>query len=460
MAREHLRNPALIGMALVVLATSCCSVSQPTEKLPPTVAAATATPAALAAATTPTKDTPRPTVATITPTATPEPLEVIQLTLNPELLALFSPLLPREVPVAKAVVEANNPGVVLLTPEGGPEQRFVQFEMPGTTWVSGNLNLPVYAETSRYQPSFNSPDFPFMMGWVDSDGNWLYHIPLQSAQGLEGKAPVVYQRDDRLCQGSVDLQTGQIDPGSERDYWQPLPAGATKAVMAKYGDAVYVTFWDGNGNQIGQRIKVCDLPAEPTPVPTTAPTVKATAAPQGISVSVEGNFEGARILVDQSRLNQAKDYFFGEMFGKTSGRVEHVLIPHYEAGAPDYHNVSVTLNLSRISVIYHDFGKMTPEEERMSQEGMMLINPQHKARYDVGKEGELVIDIFMTRSSNEAVYAANLAVALEKWRIGFKNELLSSPAFAEFFRILVGDCPLDMGGKRENFTPCIKVIIE
>jgi len=218
--------------------------------------------------------TPRPTATvapTATPTATPTPVptpvgaaDVRPSGGEPEWLRPFE---AEAGSVSVAAFEAANLGLKLLVPEGAAAQAFVQFQKNGQTLALGNFNLPVFKEGQvKFPPVFNTPDFGFLMGWVDNEGNWLYHIPLQP--GVEGKAPVVYQKGDTLYEGLVDLQTGKIDPTTERPYWVVMPLQAVKAVLAKYQDAIYITFWDKDGKQLeAERIKVCDLPPEPTPTP-------------------------------------------------------------------------------------------------------------------------------------------------------------------------------------------------
>ncbi|MGQ9494005.1 MAG: hypothetical protein ACUVR2_09610 [Anaerolineae bacterium] len=78
-----------------------------------------------------------------------------------------------------------------------------------------NFNLPQFQEGQvEYQPVFNTPDFVQMMGWVDNEGNGYYHVPLQP--GVEGKALIVYQKDNQLYEGLVDLTTNKIDPQTEK----------------------------------------------------------------------------------------------------------------------------------------------------------------------------------------------------------------------------------------------------
>ncbi|MBC7232905.1 MAG: hypothetical protein H5T68_06670 [Chloroflexi bacterium] len=180
------------------------------------------------------------------------------------LLPLLSPRVHR---IAAAGWAAHNAGVLLTLVDGAEQRAHAYVDAQGKTWVLANFNLPVFQEGQvEFQPQFNTPDFGFLMGWVDNEGNRLYHIPLQP--GVEGKAPVVYQKDNRLYEGLVDLATGKIDPASEKPYWQEMPPQAVKAVMAKYENAVWVTFWDRDGKQLeAERIKVCDLPPEPTPTP-------------------------------------------------------------------------------------------------------------------------------------------------------------------------------------------------
>jgi len=213
-----------------------------------------------------------PTAAPV-PTATPVPTPVGAADVRPsggepEWLRPFE---AEAGSVSVAAFEAANLGLKLLVPEGAAAQAFVQFQKNGQTLALGNFNLPVFKEGQvKFPPVFNTPDFGFLMGWVDNEGNWLYHIPLQP--GVEGRAPVVYQKGDTLYEGLVDLQTGKIDPTTERPYWVVMPLQAVKAVMAKYQDAIYVTFWDKDGKQLeNERIKVCDLPPEPTPTPEVKP---------------------------------------------------------------------------------------------------------------------------------------------------------------------------------------------
>ena len=216
-----------------------------------------------------------------TPTPTPTPLAVLRVVeLHIDQLDFLAPFARSTRPVHQVDFQAQNPAALLLTPQGSAEQHWVQFLKDSQTWILGNWNLPVFKEGQvKYQPAFNTPDFVQMMGWVDNEGNWLYHIPLQP--GVEGKALVVFMKDGQLSEGLVDLnKNGQIDPGSIKGYWQKMPQEAVKAVMAKYEDAIYVTFWDKDGKQlVDERIKVCDLPPEPTPTPEPTTTLKPTETP-------------------------------------------------------------------------------------------------------------------------------------------------------------------------------------
>lgn len=211
----------------------------------------------------PSETTPPPT-ATVAPTSTAV-IEMKVREVSPggetDLLKLLE--VSRE-EVDKAQFEAKNPGLKLLVPPDKTTQAFVQFKKDDEVWVMGNFNLPVSeGDQDKLPPVFNTPDFGFLMGRVDSKGNWFYHVPLRP--GEEGKAPVVYQRRGELYSALVDLATGKIDPQTISPYWRPMPKDAVQAVMAKYGDAVYVTFWRADGTQIEEaRTKVCDLPPEPT----------------------------------------------------------------------------------------------------------------------------------------------------------------------------------------------------
>lgn len=200
-------------------------------------------------------------------------------------------------PVYKNQIESKNPGIKLLTPEGSSEQFFVQLQKDGQTLISGNWNLPVYPETSQYQPVFNTFNFVQLMGYVDNEGNWFFHIPIQP--GEEEEAPVVFMKEEKLQEGLANLiQNGFIEPESVKNFWQPIPEEAVKAVMSKFEDAIYVTFYDKDerpitfsNEEIGDQkaelvelndgkgnswtaIKVCDLPVEPTPIPPTVTSTK------------------------------------------------------------------------------------------------------------------------------------------------------------------------------------------
>jgi len=274
--KERFERVALTGLTLAGLGTACGKppeVKTPSAEPTPTVRPR------------PTDIPPTPTIVFETPT--PEPTPTIELAPTPtaviemgvsemaiggeetDILSSFDKIVRGE--VNKEAFETSNPGLKLLVAEGAAAQAFVQFQKNGQTLALGNSNLPVFKEGQvKFPPVFNTPDFGFLMGWVDNEGNWLYHIPLQP--GVEGKAPVVYQKGDTLYEGLVDLQTGKIDPATEKAYWQEMPQEAVKAVMAKYQNAVYVTFWDKDGKQLeNERIKVCDLPPEPTPTPEARP---------------------------------------------------------------------------------------------------------------------------------------------------------------------------------------------
>jgi len=167
----------------------------------------------------------------------------------------------RRIEINEQAFNERNKGAKLLAAEGTGGQAFIQLERDGKVLALGNFNLPRFKEGQvNYQPVFNTPDFEQMMGWVDNEGNWLFHVPLMAGQ--EGRAPVTFQRGMELKTALLD-QNGIIVSGMEKDFWQKMPEKAVKAVMAKYENAVYVTFWDKNGNQLeGSRIKVVTLSTE------------------------------------------------------------------------------------------------------------------------------------------------------------------------------------------------------
>jgi len=266
----NLRVQIRLAMGLVLmLALAGCQSSAPSVPTP-TAALPTSVP-------TPTLFTPAPP--TVFPTPTPPAPTVREAMPDASVAGLLPLLSPRVHRIAATGWAAHNAGL-LLTPVDGAEQRAHAYvDAQGKTWVLGNFNVPVFQEGQvEFQPVFNTPDFVQLMGWVDNEGNRLYHIPLQP--GVEGKAPIVYQKDNVLYEALVDLQTGKIDPATEKAYWQEMPQEAVKAVLAKYQDAIYVTFWDKDGKQLeNERIKVCGLPPEPTPTPEPTKTPEAPQQP-------------------------------------------------------------------------------------------------------------------------------------------------------------------------------------
>ncbi len=208
---------------------------------------------------------------TFEPTRTPELIPTskaaIEIEVNEmgfggenEILNLFDIV---RLPVSEADIEAKNAGIKLLTTEGYQEQFFVKFQKEGRTRILANFNLPFFEEGEvQSQPVFNTASFRWLMGWVDNNGKQFYHIPIQ--EGVEDLAPVVYQKGTQICEGLVELKSGVIK--SEKPYWQKIPLGSERAIMSRYENAIYVTFWDRRGNQLeDKRIKICELPVESSP---------------------------------------------------------------------------------------------------------------------------------------------------------------------------------------------------
>lgn len=437
-------GPAWAALALCTTLFFCPSCSSPTRP------AVTSTPSVQLTA----------TALAPTPAPTPTPLAVLRVVeLHIDQLDFLAPFARSTRPVYQADFQAQNPAALLLTPQGSAEQHGVQFLKDGQTWILGNWNLPMYAENSGNSVHFNdeefrTPNFQQLMGMEDRDGNLFYHVPLE--EGKEGMAPAVFMRGNELKFGLFD-QNGVLVEDSEKDYWQKMPEGAVKAVMAKFENAIYVTFYDKDGNQlVDKRIKVCDLPEEVTPTPEATETPKSPG-----KVEVIDNFEGARIwVVDQARLDKAKDYFFQETFGKTTGVVD-TLLPRHNIDQPSYHNIPVQIDLSEgIKMIYHDIEKMTPEEELKYKEGIVIYS-KVKVRYDVGSEGCFIAEVFLNKPISTGTFGANAASALQQFLAGPEINIIAYPKLgSEIFRIIVGDLPLTMGGKVENFNPCIQASFE
>jgi|GEM_PF-2918816 len=111
MRNQWLCRRVLIVLLLAMLSASCWRAAGP---------AATSTRAAVLPTATP--------HSTATPTSTPAPPMVSAAIPGTELLALLTPLLPREVSVMQSTFDQANPGAVLLVPTGmAPEQTALAF---------------------------------------------------------------------------------------------------------------------------------------------------------------------------------------------------------------------------------------------------------------------------------------------------------------------------------------------
>jgi len=311
--------------------------------------------------------------------------------------------------INKSQFERANQGARLLTPTGLDYQGFTYLKSnDGKPVAVINGNMPIYPDGVA-PARFNTPDCVFLM-CRQENGVDYFHVPMVAG----GQTAAVFMRGETLKIGSVN-GNGVIT--SEKDYWQRMPTGAVKAAMVKFGNAVYVTFWDINGNQLeNQRIKVCDLPAEATAVPTKVP-IEATPVPKAKGVEVVDNFEGADIwAADPARLKQAQDLVFKEKFGRTNGIVD-TLLQVSNIDNPDYHNVQVQLDLSKgMRVVFYNVEGMTPDVQMKYREGISMYSAGGivvKTRCSEDG-GQLVLEIFCPKPAHKAGFSSLLVCGLLK----------------------------------------------
>jgi len=387
--------------------------------------------------------------------------------------------------IDKIDFDKNNPGCRLLVSEGIGNQASIELvDKDKNIYASGNFNLPLFPDDLvEFQPSFNNPDCVFMMSWVDKDGNWFYHTPLR--EGKSGQSLAVYQKNNILYEAFLD-KNGVIDELTENEYWHSMPEKAIKSVMAKFGNAVYVTFYNREGEpitftkeEIGDKtaevvdlndgkgnswaaIKVSNLPLEPTPTkeptvtkePTTTPTPEKI---EKVFVDVNNYLEGVQMqIVDQKRLDEAISYFFKIKYEKTSGWVTALLLRGIP-GTHQYNNVQVEIDLSKgIKFVFRDREKMTAEETKRFEEGINM-NSDNRARYDT-VDGRLTIEIFRNIYKSEYLFTVDVFSSLLELIDLRLIDISSSNEASELYRILMGDWPKGRGGI--NFNPCIKSFVK
>ena len=377
--------------------------------------------------------TARPTVTT--PEATvvpvPTPTAALDITVRELVLGEASDILA-EMTVNRFEMPRDefnrlNPNCRLLTPEGSLIQS--SFALTGKKdqqfYASGNLNLPQYPADRVYsQPYFIQKDSVFVMRWEDASGHRFYHCPLREDQ--IGRPLAVYQRNNELFEAFVGAD-GRIEAKSERPFWQAVPSEAKNIALVKFDRAVYLTFWRADGQQIeSARIRVNSLPAIPTPEPTE------TVLTADVEV-FSYDFDGKKVvIVNQARLNEAKDHVFRKMFGQTTGWV-NALLPRHLPDQNNWHNIPVRLDLSKgMKVIFYNIYKLSPQETVKYHEGIGIIHVV-TSRYDVDETDRLVIEMFVTPGSARAapIYLSYALTRLRDLKIDSDSDLV-------LFEILVG----------------------
>jgi hypothetical protein len=259
---------------MAIIMFTSCATAQPAASPATVVNTPTATLTVYTSTPTPTRpvltNTPTSTLAAPTPTPTeaPVPIALVEERMVGDLAAELAPLDVVESHIDRALFNAMNPGQRLLVPEGLTYQGYTNLTYEGQLVAVMNVNVPLYRPRPLSDPAINRLEADNLITWEDNEGNLLYHVPMAAAN--EGLAPVVLVNEKNQLQfGWVD-SAGKLDPDSIADYWQAMPAGAVRAVMAKYvpDNTVYATFWDRDSNELEEEgIKVVELPASPTPTP-------------------------------------------------------------------------------------------------------------------------------------------------------------------------------------------------